>query len=311
MTPLLVSVIIPTYNRASTVGRSIASALGQSYRPIEVIVVDDGSTDNTREILGGYGEEIIVVVRKNGGPSAARNSGVEMAKGEIIAFLDSDDTWGPEKIERQVRLMDRGGEDVPCCVCNAALLSDQGSSATSFEVAGIRSELKEGFWTNPSPVIASRFILFNQVVAIRKSAFEKVGGFKPHMRLLEDHDLAFRLSLLGPWAFISDPLVEKYDESDGLSLEAMRDHGRHARAWEAALTGFLEEPVDPKGKVGKIIRRALRDVATEIKATDFKASGRHVPRTVGRMMMLLLRLRQKVRRRLPSWPRAAFVPALE
>jgi glycosyltransferase involved in cell wall biosynthesis len=309
MTPVLVSIIIPTYNRADILGRSILSVLDQSYRPIEVIVVDDGSTDHTMEMLAPFGDRIRVVRQENRGPSAARNAGVAQAEGEIIAFLDSDDTWEPEKLERQVRLLQQGGNDVVCCVCNAALISEAGVAQTSFGVANVLSHLEEGYWTNPAIILASRFILFNQVVAVRKEAFERIGGFKEHMRLLEDHDLAFRLSLLGPWAFVSDPLVRKYDDLDGVGCQAMRSPLIHARAWDQAFKGYLLESLSSRKDVMNTVRRMSRNATMEIRGVELSESNQGASRAVGRMILTALKVREAIWRR-SSWPRVNAVPAL-
>lgn len=310
MNPPLVSVIIPTFNRAATVGRSIESVLKQSYRPMEVIVVDDGSTDNTLDVLAEYGDRIRTIQQPNGGPSSARNTGVAGAEGEIIAFLDSDDTWMPEKIAKQVDLMISGGSDIPCCVCNAVISDGDGPARTSFANADVATDFAQGFWMNPAPLVATRFILFNQVVAIRKEAFLRIGGFKEHMRLLEDHDLAFRLSLLGPWAFVSEPMVEKYNDTDGLGVQAMKNPGVHARAWAEVLKGFLKEDLGPHRNVERIVKRALNDVDTEIRAVDRIRGGGITSRMIGKAMMFSLRAKGKIRRRLPSWPRVIAVSAL-
>jgi glycosyltransferase involved in cell wall biosynthesis len=301
----LVSVIIPVYNRASTVGRAVESVLRQTYRPLEVIVVDDGSTDGTAESLAAYGDKIILIRQPNGGPSSARNTGVRHSKGIFIAFLDSDDTWEPAKLEFQVRLLILGGEKVPCCVCNARNIVGGESIETSFEIAGVGSGLAEGYWLNPADLIASRFLLFNQVVAIRRAAFEKVGGFKESMRVLEDHDLAFRLSLLGPWAFISEPMVTKYDEADGIGVQARQDAGFHAAAWKMALEGFLVEKLDGRDSVELQVRRGLEDVTLSIRALAMGDCA------VSRILMFLLRIKCAIRRRLPSWPKPDAVATLE
>lgn len=310
MNGLLVSVIIPAYNRAHSVRRSIDSVLDQTYRPLEVIVVDDGSTDGTAEVLEFYGDLIKLIRRSNGGPSSARNTGVAHAGGEIIAFLDSDDTWQPEKLERQVRLMESGGSQVPCCVCNAETVADGPLLPSSFDSAGVSGELSEGFWLNPAELIATRFLLFNQVVAIRRESFEKIGGFNESMRILEDHDLAFRLSLLGPWAFISDPLVIKYDQTDGLGVQARQDHRAHAEAWCNVLEGFLLEPLASRAEILKLVHRGLNDVTTEIRAIGMSENGGVLARVVARVLMFSLRLKGSIKRRLPSWPRAQAVPTL-
>lgn len=310
MAPPLVSVVIPTYNRADTVRRSIDSVLEQSYCPIEIIVVDDGSTDATREVLQEYGDRILFIHQENGGPSVARNAGAGLASGEFIAFLDSDDTWKPAKVAWQVRLMLAGGERVPCCICNALLTDGKGGDTTSFELSDVMSDLQEGFWMNPAPVIATRFVLFNQVVIIRRDAFEKVRGFKPEIRLLEDHDLAFRLSMLGPWAFISEPLVEKHNDTHGIGVLAMRDPLVHSRAWQGVLEGFLRGPICDDPKVGSLVRRALADVKVEVRAVEMLGDSGFLGRLGARIWMFWMRKHHALRRRMPGWPRVQAFDSL-
>jgi glycosyltransferase involved in cell wall biosynthesis len=309
ITPL-VSVIIPTYNRADTVRRSIDSALEQTYRPIEVIVVDDGSTDATREVLVGYGDRIRPIYQANGGPSVARNTGVAAARGEFIAFLDSDDTWKPAKIDRQVRLMLAGGARVPCCICNAAIINGDVTVSTTFEVSDVTCGLPEGFWMNPAPILATRFILFNQVVLIRREAFEKVGRFKPEMRLLEDYDLAFRLAQLGPWAFIEEPMVGKYNDTDGIGVLAMIDPLVHSRAWQVVLEGFLTEVAGIDQQVMQLVRRALADVKIEVRDVERQRDSGPLGRVIAKSRMFLMQKRQALRRRMPGWPRVQALASL-
>src|ERR1700685_3541854 len=97
-----VSVVIPTYNRADFVCKAIKNVFQQTFKDLELVIVDDGSTDNTLEKLAAFGNKIRVISQANAGPAAARNRGGEAACGEIIAFQDSDDTWMPTKLERQV-----------------------------------------------------------------------------------------------------------------------------------------------------------------------------------------------------------------
>ena len=102
MTEPLVSVIIPCYNQGKYLAEAIESALNQTYPHVEVIVVNDGSTDNTAEVAARYAGRITYVEQENGGPSAARNAAIGVATGSLIAHLDSDDRWSPQKLERQV-----------------------------------------------------------------------------------------------------------------------------------------------------------------------------------------------------------------
>src|SRR5437868_2002167 len=101
----LVSVVIPTYNSASFLSQSIESVLQQTYDNFEVIVIDDGSTDNTEAVLSDYKDAIHYIKKNNGGPSGARNLGIAEAKGEFIAFQDSDDLWLPEKLQLQMEYL--------------------------------------------------------------------------------------------------------------------------------------------------------------------------------------------------------------
>ena len=105
--PGLVSVVIPTYNRAHLIGETIESVLAQTYQPVEIIVVDDGSRDNTREVVERYGAAVRYIHQSNAGVSAARNAGFVAARGEFVALLDSDDLWLPWKLEAQVSVLRR------------------------------------------------------------------------------------------------------------------------------------------------------------------------------------------------------------
>ena len=221
-----VSVIIPTFNRANVISETIDSVLAQTYRDIEIIIVDDGSTDDTAKKLSVYGNRIRIVHQENAGTSAARNRGIEVSTAKIIAFQDSDDLWRPNKLERQLSLLARLDSSVPCCLCNALMqnLYGDGRELLSFDIAGISSAYPEGLWLNVTEVLASRPVLFNQTVAVRREALEKVGGFDAELRNAEDYDLSLRLSLEGPWAFITEPLtIWRAGACNSLSKMAVRD----------------------------------------------------------------------------------------
>lgn len=156
---------------------------------------------------------------------------------------------------------------------------------------------------NPAPILATRFILFNQVALIRREAFDRVGGYKPELRLLEDYDLACHLSLLGPWAFISDTLVEKYNDTKGIGVMAMRDPQAHSHAWQAVLAKFLKPATDHDPGVGMLVRRALTDVKSEIQAVNMLRGNDVLGRIMAQALIFCRQKRQSLRRRLPGWPR--------
>lgn len=304
----MVSVVIPTYNRIDTISRAVESVLAQSYREIEIIIADDGSTDGTCESLGKFGDRIRIVKQPNRGPSAARNLGVRASKGGILTFLDSDDLWLPEKIQRQIAVLEAGGDKVPCCICNSTLESEPGRTSTSFEAAGIRSSFDSGFILNPSELLATRFLLFNQVVAVRREVFERVGGFNEDLWLLEDHDLALRLSTQGKWGFVQTPLVHKYESDGNLGGTARRDHVGHLEAVVNVLELFLVNQPLIGTSLRKEVERERDGLVDAISASRMARGSKLSSALAGKAWLLIQRVRRAVRRRSSSWPTPIIDP---
>ena len=137
--------------------------------------------------------------------------------------------------------MERAGRQLACCVCNAEVKGAGGAVlGNTFDHAGIRPEFAEGVWTNAQEVLSTRFLLFNQVVAVRRDAFERVGGFNENLRLLEDYELSLRLSTLGDWGVIRDPLVVKFNDTNGIGVECMTDPVRHLAANRRVIEDMLK-----------------------------------------------------------------------
>jgi glycosyltransferase involved in cell wall biosynthesis len=295
---MLVSVIIPTYNRAKTIERAVNSVLAQTWKKLEVIVVDDGSTDRTDDILTAYGNKIRVIHQQNGGVSAARNTGIRNATGEIISFLDSDDEWLPEKTERQVKMLQlTKSSGVVCCICNARMLFSTGT-VTSFQTARLYPKQSEGIWNNPGQVLLDRFLLFNQVVAVWRKALDQSGYFREDLRIMEDYDLALRLALAGPWAFIADPMMVWHEDAgSGLSrnidqldirrrtLQILDDLSRSAQ-FGSLLTG-----------VQLSHRRLLLE--QEIEALVMLSKSKGVRSLAGQLLLWCLKCYGAIYRRLP------------
>jgi glycosyltransferase involved in cell wall biosynthesis len=304
----LVSVVIPAYNRAGIIGETIDNVFEQTYPNIELIVIDDGSTDDTVQVLKSYGDRIRWAVQENAGPAAARNHGIRLAKGEIVAFQDSDDSWHPSKIERQVSLLQRAGESVVCCICNS-VVQLPGISVRSFENAPIYPPIEEGIWLNPAEVLATRFILFNQAAAIRRDVLVKIGGFDESLRLLEDMDLGLRLSLEGPWAFIREPLATRQDKlARTLGHEAtpkiVGESG--ARILERIL--HITEADSRLAWLRPVVGRELRRTRRHLRAIRIGSGKSFVAPVLGWGLKQFERYRLGVYRRTPWYPEMKVSP---
>ena len=195
-----VSVIIPTYNRAWCLAEAIDAVLAQTYSDFELIVVDDGSTDDTVAILATYADKIRLFRQANQGVSAARNLGIRKARGELLAFLDSDDLWQPEKLARQVSFFDRHPEAMIC------------QTEEIWIRRGVRVNPKNrhrkpsGWIFEPSLALC---LVSPSAVMMRKELMEEMGGFDESLPACEDYDLWLRVSLRYPIHLIDDPLVVK------------------------------------------------------------------------------------------------------
>jgi glycosyltransferase involved in cell wall biosynthesis len=297
----LVSAIIPAFNRELTIARSVRSALSQTYGNLEVIVVDDGSSDGTVQALAPFDGRIVVLRQENGGPSLARNFGASKARGAILAFLDSDDEWLPDKIEKQVRMMQAYGPSMPCCVCNASYTDgSEPSTRTSFRLAGLNPPFEVGILENPVAVLTSTFLLFNQVAAIRREAFERVGGYNESLRLLEDYELSLRIATLGPWGVLREPLVLKNDDTSGIGVTAMKDELKHLAAQEVVLESILANPRLQQPSIHKPMAVKLRRVRRHQSAHRRMLKAPGFPRLVGRAILFFDRILGAVARRMPG-----------
>lgn len=302
----VVSVIIPTYNRAHVVGNAIDSVLGQTYTPVEVIVVDDGSTDETQAKLAAYADRIRVLKQENSGPTIARNRGIAAAQGEIVAFLDSDDYWLPDKLLRQVDLLQRAGESVPCCLCNCTILYNDGGRGTTFTNANIRPNPSTGLWLNPAQVLSTRFVLFNQAVAIRRSVLERVGYFDETLRFAEDYELPLRLALQGPWVITCEELaVCRAGHSDGWGARALQEEIRYRqdliRMWKGLVT--IVEANPSHAGLRRTMRARVRSAKRDLLATRLSRATIPGAAFAGQTLRLTQRIWDAVIRRSPFYPR--------
>jgi len=208
-----VSVIIPTHNRAAKVRKAIESVLAQTVTDLEVIVVDDGSSDGTGQVLGEiFGDRIRCYAQTNQGVSVARNKGVEEARGEWIAFLDSDDLWEKEKLEWQFKALERFGPRCSGCYTDVRLFNHP-ETRTFFQMAeeSCRHEGTMGVHADVlarlvRPGGAGMVVCLSSLLA-RADVVRSTGGFDPKLRYSEDSEFMFRLAMLTGFCYVNRPLV--------------------------------------------------------------------------------------------------------
>lgn len=228
-----VSVIIPTYNRGPFVVRAVDSVLAQDFPDREIIVVDDGSTDDTSALLARYQSQILYLHQANAGVSAARNRGISAATGEWLAFLDSDDEWTSGYLTKQIQ---RTGQtpEVVMQTADCTFFGLDGRAQSYFEMNGVAAEFAgQQYLTRSEPF---SFVLQHapwQVgsTIIRSDALQKAGPFDTSLKISEDLDLVARMSLQGPFGLIRESLVNIYRRSENLeclTLQA-RNHPWAAR----------------------------------------------------------------------------------
>lgn len=233
-----VSVIIPTYNRGAWVAEAVDSVLAQTHVSVEVIVVDDGSTDDTPAVLAGYGDRIRVIRQANAGVSAARNAGMAAARGEWIGFLDSDDTWLPEKLERQWADLAAYPEAVGHAV-DVALCGTAGREMSLWDGRGMAEEFEKSPLRTRALDDVLQVAFYTQAVLLKREVVARVGGFKEGMQIHEDIDFLARVALAG--AFVVNPylgvkLRRVASEASSLSsihqTRPVESHGNRCRLYE-------------------------------------------------------------------------------
>lgn len=241
-----ISVVIVAYNKADTLPAAIDSVLRQTYRDFEILVVDDGSTDDTAARVRPYLDRVRYLPKPNGGTGSARNLGIAEARGEFVAFLDADDLWLPGKLEVQ----------------RAAFRMEPGLSAVQCSAYCVDDRLKEILEVrlcDPAKDTLMDFLLFHNLpafssaVMVRRDAFQSIGGFGTDLVILSDWDMACRLAKAGTLRSVPEVLVLYRQYPDNQS----RDVGIHLVPGERSLTRFFSDPdLDP----------AIRARAPEIRA---------------------------------------------
>jgi glycosyltransferase involved in cell wall biosynthesis len=201
---ILISVIIPTYNRKHIVEEAIRSALNQTMKDFEVIVIDDGSNDGTAEYLESLNLPINIISKKNGGVASARNAGIKMARGRYVAFLDSDDVWLPDKLKTQFEYL-TAHPNIPLVYTDEYIeVNGDVMPKTRFQRADVGEDIKDNFLLSG---FVQRTPIHTSAVMVRKDVLDEVGYFNETLKIHEDSELWNRISMKYKFGFINIPLA--------------------------------------------------------------------------------------------------------
>jgi hypothetical protein len=210
-----VSVIIPCYNYAHFLEAALDSVLAQTYPNLEILVIDDGSPDNTAEVAARYDRRICYVHQENQGLSASRNNGIRMATHDYVALLDADDEWEPEFMERLMRKMVELPDDFGLVACLDYKIGVQGE-----RIPDRRRDSLTGEVNTEDLLLKNRF--FPGAVVVRKALLEKTGGFDTTLRSSEDRDMWIRLSSLCRLWILPDKLIRVRKHGNNMSGHGAR-----------------------------------------------------------------------------------------
>ena len=270
-----VSAVIPTYNYARFVGRAIDSVLAQTTPVAECIVVDDGSTDNTGEILAGYGDRIRAIRQENRGLSAARNAGLRAATGDCLALLDADDLWKPTKIARQLAVLG-DNPDISVLGCGVEVLDLEGNKLREI--------------VNPSPGVGRTALLGLAVRAswvsgsgsgalIRRRVFDDVGLFDETLNAAEDWDMWMRIAVGHRIYNVPEVLATIYRHGTGSFRNAARMETNQLKVYDAAVRRWPH-------LIDAATRRRMRARIAVDAGIELAHAGQHAP-AVGRYLRAL------------------------
>ncbi len=251
----LVSVVIPNYNYAHYLNAAIDSVLAQTYSNIEVIVVDDGSTDGSRDILGGYADRITPVFQQNQGVSAARNNGVARSRGKYVAFLDADDEWLPAKIEKQIEKF--AGDEKPGLVHVGVIEVDAEGNRLLERLEGVEGKVAEEL------VMLKResILAGGSGIMVPRTVLNEAGGFDLRLSTSADWDLFYRISSRYSVRFVPELLI-KY------RVHASNMHS-NVSVMEHDMTIALEKAF--KGRSTSLSRKSYGNLYKTLAGSYFRA----------------------------------------
>ena len=247
-----VSIILPTYNRAELVVRAIDSILQQTYEEFELIVVDDGSTDDTEQKVRGIEDKRIryVKLEKNGGPSNARNVGIDTAVYDYIAFHDSDDCWRKEKLEKQMRRLLESSSETGFVYGCYEYNSLDGRKAC-FPRKELEKEKKTGY-IYPQMLVEN--LIGMPTILVKRECIEKIGKFNIHYASLEDYEWMLRLSRVYGAAYLDEILVDVYATKGSVNQNLSANFSARCM-----LIGIYKEEMARYGVLEQVVQEFLEE----------------------------------------------------
>lgn len=249
---MTISVIIPNYNRESLIGETIANLLAQSLPPHEIIVVDDGSTDKSVEVIRSFGGKVKLIEQANQGPGTARNAGLKIASGEFIQFQDSDDLFCLNKLEAQARSLQADAADI--CFSPWVKLKFSGKNV-SLEDQVLQQKMPPTGLSLPCWWLRGWSTVF-QSLLFRRSFLEKVGGYRTDLMPSEDTELFFRLLTSNPKVAFTDETLMLYRLHNVNKITQDEGTSRHRRVldWARCLNCMIERSAETGLKIDAATR---------------------------------------------------------
>ncbi len=270
-----ISVIIPTYNRAAFTSAAIDSVLAQTLPPDEILVIDDGSSDDTEQALRHrFGERIRYVSQANQGPSAARNHGMRLAREELVAFLDSDDLWRPSKLQVQHDFLTQN-PTVDFVFCDL-WVGDESDGGIEIQDRNFHDQLvnQQTHLSAMVEVLISRSFTITTTLMFRRRCWDTCGPFDESMRLCEDMDLWLRAAAQYKWGFVPVPLAERRRHEGNL----VNDWIKREEARLAVIQKFLVGPWSDQVS-DEIVALALRELTYDLGSAQLRAGRFKAART--------------------------------
>ena len=244
---ILLSIIIPTFNRCELLNRALNSVYKQTFSDYEVIVIDDGSTDDTAEMLQKNFSGVKYIFQPNNGVSSARNKGLELSKGLWIAFLDSDDEWLPEKLEKQISLL-KARPDYKVCHTEEIWVRN------GIRVNQMKKHKKMGGWIFPQclPLCA----MSPSSILIHHSVFDCIGNFDISLPACEDYDLWLRIAAKYPVLYLEEPQIKKYGgHEDQLSKKHWGMDRYRIQALQNIISGGTLNDENKQKAIGMLLKK--------------------------------------------------------